>query len=57
MHIAAETRVWTPARRPANEKERLAALERYAILDTEREQPFDDITSLIASVCRTPMAK
>jgi signal transduction histidine kinase len=44
------------AERPANESDRLAALDRYAILDTEREQEFDDITSLIANVCHTPMA-
>jgi GAF domain-containing protein len=35
---------------------RLAALDRYAILDTEPEQTFDDIVILAAHICDTPMA-
>jgi len=42
--------------RPANEAQRLAALERYDILDSEREQAYDDFTSLAAHICGTPMA-
>lgn len=35
---------------------RVAALERYAILDTDPEQAFDDLTLLASFVCRTPIA-
>src|SRR4051794_2170196 len=38
------------------DEQRLAALRRYAILDTEPEAAFDDITRLIAHVCQAPMA-
>ena len=41
---------------PNNEVERLAALARYDILDTEREPAFDDVTALIAQICQTPIA-
>ena len=41
---------------PANENERLAALHRYQILDTDPEQAFDDITQLAAQLCEAPMA-
>jgi len=40
----------------AAEAARLAALDRYAILDTEPEETFDDIVKLAAYVCKTPMA-
>ena len=39
-----------------NEAARLAALERYAILDTEPEQSFDDLTLLASFICKTPVA-
>src|SRR5687767_12379078 len=39
-----------------NDKERLAALRRYGILDTPPEQAFDDIARLVAHVCQTPVA-
>ncbi len=45
-----------PAKIPLNEAERLAALEQYAILDTEVEQCFDDLTALAASICAVPIA-
>jgi GAF domain-containing protein len=35
---------------------RLAALNRYAILDSEPEQSFDDLVTLAAHICQTPMA-
>ena len=41
---------------PADEAARLRALERYDILDTEREQAYDDFTALAAHICGTPMA-
>jgi PAS domain S-box-containing protein len=41
---------------PANERERLAALARYAILDTPPELPYDEIVKLAAYVCKVPIA-
>jgi GAF domain-containing protein len=42
--------------KPSNEEARIAALEKYAILDTDPEQSFDDLTLLASFVCKTPMA-
>ena len=42
--------------KPVNEEGRIAALEKYAILDTDPEQPFDDLTLLASFVCKTPTA-
>lgn len=42
--------------KPINEVGRLASLERYAILDTDPEQPFDDLTFLASFICKTPIA-
>jgi CheY-like chemotaxis protein len=39
----------------AREEERLAALYRYGILDTEYEQSLDDITHLAADLCEAPI--
>ncbi|WP_246149398.1 histidine kinase dimerization/phosphoacceptor domain -containing protein [Skermanella pratensis] len=39
-----------------SEIQRLEALRRYGILDTPREEEFDDVTRLAAYVCRTPVA-
>ncbi|MEJ7597035.1 MAG: PAS domain S-box protein [Kofleriaceae bacterium] len=36
--------------------DRLQALERYHILDTEAETPFDELAALAAQVCGTPTA-
>jgi len=42
--------------KPANEEARIVALDKYAILDTEPEQSFDDLTLLASYVCKTPIA-
>jgi GAF domain-containing protein len=39
-----------------NDAERVAALQKYAILDSEPEQAFDDLTQLASYVCKTPIA-
>jgi len=41
---------------PLPDRDRVAALQRYAILDTEPEQAFDDLTLLASFVCKTPIA-
>jgi two-component sensor histidine kinase len=41
---------------PENEEQRLAALRRYDILDTEPEPAFDDLTRIVAQFCGVPMA-
>ncbi|HJV85112.1 MAG TPA: EAL domain-containing protein [Noviherbaspirillum sp.] len=40
----------------ADEQMRLDALKQYHILDTGPEQQFDDIVTLVSSICNTPMA-
>jgi two-component system NtrC family sensor kinase len=42
--------------KPKNEQGRLEALEKYAILDTDPELAFDDLTQLASYVCKTPIA-
>lgn len=41
---------------PYNEAIRLQVLEEYNVLDAGTEQAFDDLTTLAAAVCHTPMA-
>ncbi len=45
-----------PAVLPANERERLAALRRYRLLDSKPEAAFDEVAQLAAMVCETPIA-
>jgi diguanylate cyclase (GGDEF)-like protein len=42
--------------KPDNEAERLAALHRYAILDSEAEGAFDDLVLIAAAICGMPMS-
>ena len=44
------------APKPADEKQRLATLRGYEILDTEPEAAFDDLTLLASYICQTPIA-
>ena len=39
-----------------NEAARVEALQKYAILDTEPEQAFDDLVLLASFICKTPIA-
>jgi PAS domain S-box-containing protein len=41
---------------PKNERARLAALQRYDILDSGSETEYDDLTTIAAQICRTPIA-
>ncbi len=41
---------------PENEKERLAALYRYNILDTEAEKDFNDIVEMASQLCDAPIS-
>lgn len=45
-----------PAPLPDDESARLAALQRYQVLDTPPESDFDDLTRLAAMICGTPIA-
>lgn len=45
-----------PAPVTHTEAARVAALNRYAILDTEPEQSFDDLVTIAAHVCQVPIA-
>jgi signal transduction histidine kinase len=41
---------------PVNEAQRQKSVERYEILDTIEEESFDNLTSLIASICDVPIS-
>jgi PAS domain S-box-containing protein len=41
---------------PENESQRLSALQKYDILDSFSEDEFDEINSLAAQICQTPVA-
>jgi diguanylate cyclase (GGDEF)-like protein len=40
---------------PPNEPQRLAALQRYRVLDTAREPAYDDLLLIARAICGTPM--
>lgn len=44
------------ARLAEHEQDRLAALRRYAVLDTPAELAFDDLTRIAAHICGTPIS-
>ena len=44
------------AARHEREAERLAALHHYRVLDTPREDAFDDLASIASEICGTPIA-
>ena len=44
------------SRPPWTECTRLATLDAYGILDTPREQGFDDVAALAAEICGTAIA-
>jgi len=41
---------------PSNESARLASLASYALMDTEQDKDYDDLTELAAEICQTPIA-
>src|ERR1700744_814996 len=41
---------------PANEEDRLAALETYDLLDSGEEKDFDAIASIASVICQTPIS-
>src|SRR4051812_41060893 len=47
---------FVPAPIPANEKERIAALRSFDILDTAEEDIYNSIIHAAADVCHAPMA-
>jgi GAF domain-containing protein len=45
-----------PAPKPANEAERLTALQQYRVLDTLPEAVYDDLVFIASQICQTPIA-
>lgn len=41
---------------PVNDAARVAALQKYAILDSDPEQTFDDLALLASYICKAPIA-
>lgn len=44
------------APKPENEADRIRLLRQLSILDTNEEQAYDDLTSIAAQICETPIA-
>src|ERR1700744_5750994 len=44
------------AAKPENEKQRLEALQRLELLDTDPEPEFDELVNLAAAICGTPIS-
>lgn len=44
------------ASKPENERQRLAALRTYNILDTPAEKEYDEIVALASAICETPIS-
>lgn len=53
--IEQPTKTMTPPL-PIDEKQRIAALLKYSILDTDAKTSYDDLTSIAAHICQTPIA-
>lgn len=41
---------------PDNEQQRIETLRRYAVLDTDSEQAFDELVRLASRICSVPIA-
>jgi GAF domain-containing protein len=54
-HTLREVSMGTPIM-STSDADRVAALQKYAILDSEPEQAFDDLTLLASYICKTPIA-
>src|SRR5882757_4015250 len=55
-HVRRRISMATARPLPAPDHDRVAALHKYAILDTEPEQAFDDHVLLASFICKTPIA-
>lgn len=55
-HISSSPPPIQAAPLPSNEADRLKALHRYNILDTDADEAFDDLTALASYICGTPIA-
>ena len=55
-HISSSPPPMQAAPLPSNEADRLKALHRYNILDTDADEAFDDLTALASYICGTPIA-
>jgi PAS domain S-box-containing protein len=54
--LASKLRLMPAAPIPPNDPERVKCLEAYSILDSARDQVFDDVVKLSSQICGTPIA-